>query len=324
MDKLTIRNSQDIRNYPKYLDSIDPTKRPLRRIIIHYNLAYMYPCGLKGCHQPHLDGYLVELEDGYVTNVGWKCGKEFGDKFVAEERRYRDQILRPKVISQIQSILPSIKNAQAEMEQLEENVDRISRCKHAMRSKVPRLYKDLERRAHASNDRVNEQIERTHKEIEDMQAMNPGGSRDRFRYREEFLGQIPGLNVLAVSVREAVVTNLTAKARTLLSSSISTLTTDKLVEWEIWLNHFDERVDNARKLVADGNSFFTKDCFRLLSHIATVQTEKAALPKLTTAVLLNAVTSQMKQIVVPAEPAALSKKQRDINKRMEAMLRKPK
>lgn len=121
-----------------------------------------------------------------------------------------------------------------------------------------------------------------------------------------------------------MVTNLIAKASNLLNTSISTLATNKLVEWEIWLNHFDEKIGNARKLVADGNSFFTKDCFRLLAHIATVHTEKAELPKLTTAALLNDVTSQMKQVAVSTEPVALSKKQRDINKKLEAILRKSK
>jgi hypothetical protein len=162
MDKLTIiRTPSDITSYPKYLESIDPKTRPLRRIITGYYLNEEYPCGLKSCHQPHKEGFLVELEDTYVTNVGWVCGQQFGEKFAIERTRYAEQILRPKAIATIQNIVSKINGLPQEIQRLAEEAARLSQCKQSMRSQFPRLYKDLERRAHSSDNRVTEQVELT-------------------------------------------------------------------------------------------------------------------------------------------------------------------
>jgi hypothetical protein len=322
MEKPTIRTPSDIINFPKYLESIDPKTRPLRRIITGYYLNEEYPCGLKSCHQPHKEGFLVELEDTYVTNVGWKCGEQFGEKFAIEHRRYTDLELRPRAITTIQDIVSKINGLPQEIQRLADEAARLSQCKQSMRSQFPRLYKDLERRAYSGNNRVTEQIELTPNEIDDLQAMTPGSSRGQFRYRDELRGVLPGLRVLATSIREEVISRFKSKADTIIGINIVALPTVELLEWQSWANHFDEMFAGAENLIADGNQFFTPECFALLKHISIDSAEKASVSKLTVAKLLIDGTNTDSHKEASVEPVALSKKQREIQKRLAAILRK--
>lgn len=318
MEKPIIRSSKDLLLLPNYLDSIDPSTQPLRRIITGYYLNAEYPCGLKNCHQPHREGFLVELEDGNISNVGWKCGEHFGEKFAIERTRYAELELRPKAIAIVQSVLTRLRSSRQELDRLAAEADRLSRCKLGMRRQFPKLYSELERRAHGGNDRVTEQIERTRQEIDDLQAMNPSGSRDRFRYREESRGVLPGLRVLATNIRDEIVVGFTNKADSLVETDIASLSTDKLLEWERWALDFDETMKRAQDIVAWGNAFFSQESFRLQAYVATVSAEKMALSKVTSAALLRENTYAPNGVAT--NPAVLTKKQRDAQKRLAATL----
>lgn len=322
MEKPIIRSPSDITNFPKYLKSIDPKTQPLRRIITGYHLNEEYPCGLKSCHQPHKDGYLVELENTYVTNVGWVCGQQFGEKFAIERLRYAEQEIRPKAITTIQDIVTKIRGIPQDLQRLADEAAQLSQCKQSMRSQFPRLYKDLDRLAHSGNNRVTEQIELTPKEIDDLLAMNPGSGRGRFRYREELRGVLPGLRVLAINIHEEVISRLKSKADTIIGINVSSLPTDKLLEWEGWAHRFDEMLADTKNLIADGNQFFTPECFDLLKYIATDLAEKAAISKLTVAKLLKEGTNKDTQKNVSVVPVAMSKKQRDSRKKLAAILKR--
>lgn len=315
-----IRTVQDLRDLPNYLESVDPHTQPLSKIITGYYLNEEYPCGLKSCHQPHRDGFLVELEDGNVTNVGWKCGERFGDKFSVERTRYAEREMRPKAIRIVQDTIPKLHGMRQEMTHLATEADRLSQCKQGMRSLFPKLYRELERRAHSGNDRIAEQVERTKKEVDDLYEMNPASSRERFRYREEPRGVLPGLRVIADNIREDVITAVTLKGDALLLLDIGSLSTEKLLEWERWAQHFDDIIQRARGTVAAGNQLFAPESFHLMAYIATVDTERRALVKLLPADLLRDKKSLTPASALPAHPAEQSKKQRDIQKRLEATL----
>lgn len=324
MTRPIIRTKQDFFHIASYEPSIDPVARPLRRIVTRYFLEVEYPCGLKGCHQPHKEGFLVELEDGGVSNVGWKCGERFGEKFLVEKKRYAEMELRPKAIVLVQEVVQKIRAMRTELARLDVDADRLSQFKRGLRSRLPNLYKALERRAHGSDARVTEQLERTEQEIQDLLALNPGVVRERVRYREEVRGTLPGLTVVTTNVREEVVTNLTARAATLLETNVAALATDKLLDWERWALNFDESVASAQRLLTAGSGLFGLEGWRLLPFLATTPSEKAALAKLTPDALLRGDQDNEPRAapaVSQAHPAELSKKQRDIQKRLNAALR---
>ncbi|MCX7177051.1 MAG: hypothetical protein NT159_24645 [Proteobacteria bacterium] len=320
MDRPTIHTPQDLRNYPNFVGSIDPKIQPLSHIITGYYLNEEYPCGLKGCHQPHKEGYLVALEDGNVSNVGWKCGEAFGEKFAIEKTRYTDLILRPKAIQTIQEAIVKIHGLRQDLDNLATEADRLSQCKLGMRNYFPKLYKELDRRAHSGTDRVVEQIERTSKEIEDLQALSPGASRESFRYRDEPRGVLQGIRVLAGNFRDDVIIRLTGRATELQHINVTSLPTDKLLDWERWAQNFDDTVTQARATISAGNALFSLESFRLMTYIATVDTERAKLKTLTVATLLRSGSGDAQ--VVSVHPAKQSKRDRDSQKRLEATLQK--
>lgn len=321
MEKPIIRTSRDLERLENYLPSIDPKAQPMRRIVTHYYLNALFPCGLKNCHQPHKDGFLVELEDGHLSNVGWKCGEHFGDKFATERRRYAEQELRPNAIRAVQEVVQIIQGMRDKLGQIAASADRLSQYKQGLRTQFPKLYRDLERRASDSNDRVSEQVERPEKEIDDLQAMNPGSGRERFRYRDELRGVLPGLRVLRKNIREEVVTKFTGKVEALLFTDIASLSTDKLLEWEGWALRFGDSMAEAQGLIGAGNAFFTPECFHLLTYVTTVHSEKIALSKLTVAALIKAEHRASDARSEPTEPTLLTKKQRDSQKRLAAIQR---
>lgn len=228
------------------------------------------------------------------------------------------KILRPRAIGIIQEKTSHLNKIRHDLERLTEDAEQLSQYKQRMRSLFPTLYTDLNRRAHAGNSRVNQSIELSNKEFEDQKAINPKASR----FREEFRGTIPGLRLIAVNIRDEVISNLTAKADEIMSANLAPLPTGKLTEWEIWVNNFDASLENTRQLISDGTEFFTPECFHLLGLIATIQTEKTALSKLTVAALKNGSSAMVTtKKSAAAEPATLSKKDRDRQKKLEAMLR---
>ena len=52
---------------------------------------------------------------------------------------------------------------------------------------------------------------------------------------------LPGLRVLAISIRDEVITQFTAKADTLQMASVVSLATERLLDWERWARQLDHR-----------------------------------------------------------------------------------
>lgn len=321
MKRPIIRSAQDLLSLPTYLESIDPITQPLRRIVTHYQLDQEFPCGLKGCRQPHKDGFLVELEDGNLSNVGHVCGKEFGeDRFGDEKRRYAEQVLRPQAIAIITTVLEQLQSLRPELAELRVHAERLSLYKRGLRERFSRLYVELERRAHNGGNRVSEQIELTPAEFEQRKAIDSRASR----YREEYRGTLPGLGILAENVHDVVITRLVAKADELREVDLSSMATNQLLEWQRWSTDFDEAFGNAKKLVAAGERLFTKESFQLMSLLVINHVEKAAVAKLAAADLINgrsATTGIQSGAAAGSNQPMLSKKQRDLQKKYDAIAR---
>ncbi len=320
--KPTIRTYLDIVNFPRYKESIDPKTKPLKRIIVPYSLKEEYPCGLEGCHTPHKDGYMVELEDGDVTNVGWICGKNFGEKFAYEKNRYAEQELRPKAISSIQIAKTKINSLSETLKKINEVAEHLSNCKAGIRNKFPSLYSELVRRAHNSDARVIEHVERAKEDFERLANLNPSVNREQFRYQEVGIGISPGLRIMAINIREELITNLTSVADVIVQTDLINIKTKKLLELENWANRLDETIQNANKIIADGNLFFSKDCYTLLSHITANPKEKKSIVKLTTNSLVSANAATTSADEQHVKLLGLSGKQRRIQKKLAAILKK--
>src|SRR5450759_2792891 len=216
-----IKSAGDLQKIKGYRYDIDPTREPLKKILQHYYVTPTIQCGLSGCHRWHNEGYLVELENGSLTNVGHICGAGFGDKFEAERIHYMDTIIRPQVLQTVRDGIIKLKSMQTQINNLSDVANRISFRKSEFRKRFPEASKNLDRRASNGDSMVMDSIERTRDEIENILATNPHQNRDSLRFREVEKGRIAGLQLFSFNIRESISQEIVSKAQELLALDLS-------------------------------------------------------------------------------------------------------
>lgn len=320
MERPVIRSAKDFDNIPKYEPSVDPKLRPLSRVITDYMLSAEHPCGLQGCHTPHKEGYLVELQDGGVTNVGWICGEAFGERFALEKNRHTERVLRPAAHQAIEGVRIKIRERRQELKQLAEAASRLSDLKQGFRTLFPDLHKKLERRAHSSDDRVIEVTERSEREISELMALRPSARKEDLRYKEELRGHLAGLSIWTTNIREMVVTRLTSKCAEVLEANAGTLPLDRLLEYQRWAHRFEESLEAAHAIVNAGDRFFATESFQLMQQIASVASEKTRLGRLKPRQLLQSDDNDAEAENRKAVPMKESKKDADRRRKADALI----
>ncbi len=261
--------------------SIDPNKYPLKRIVRHYHVNPEIQCSLSMCHRWHNEGYIVELDDGRLTNVGHICGKQFGEKFAIEEQKYQEQILRPQLIEAISSSKKKLAELKPLIDKLEQRAQIVSKRKSAFVSLFKEATQALKRRAVNGDTEVFESVERNKQEVDDLLAANPFQSREALQVKNISKGHIKGLRLFSENVFETTTSNLCNPLEQLVNLvDYQTLPLRKLVEWESWLRSLDEKSSHATALVEDSEQFFTKDNFKLISLLPNSPEVKSRLSKL--------------------------------------------
>lgn len=105
-DFIEIRSADEIYNRTAYLADIDPATSEPKKIIASYQFPEPIPCGLKNCHQPHKQGYLVLTASGSETNMGWVCGVNyFGINFRIMRKRFDRAVSAHRYKLRLQEIL---------------------------------------------------------------------------------------------------------------------------------------------------------------------------------------------------------------------------
>ncbi|MBB5190680.1 hypothetical protein HNQ50_001402 [Silvimonas terrae] len=78
---------------PAFNPRLDPGAHKLKEIIAGYTMPENVNCGLSNCRTPHQQGYVVQTEDGMVTNIGSVCGKNyFGVDFTRMSRDFEQKV----------------------------------------------------------------------------------------------------------------------------------------------------------------------------------------------------------------------------------------
>lgn len=72
---------EEIASRPKWQDGLDALRHKPMRIIGDYSFAKSkeIKCGLRNCRRPHMNGYVIETDDGIETHIGNRCGKTHFD-----------------------------------------------------------------------------------------------------------------------------------------------------------------------------------------------------------------------------------------------------
>lgn len=318
-ERVHINSANQLYELQGYTKDITPGLEQQLRIIGHYHLTPMIPCGIKSCHRPHNAGLVIALSGDRVSNVGHICGRQFGDRFQAAYKDYADQILRPQAIQKLAELKNRLATMHMELHGLRSDTNQLCERIEAFRKRFPRVTEQLVRRSHSGENRVFETIPRSNEEISDLLATSPGGKRDQFRYKEELRGHIPGLKIFSVKLREQIVTRFVDKAEALRDTEFTSLATEKLLELENWSEDFDQTNEGARNLLSTGNSFFTPETFALIAYLATDEGKAKELRQLTLDKLFK--SSVADASALKAAPLVQSKQDRARNKKMEALMR---
>jgi hypothetical protein len=290
--RYNIKLAADLQRIDGYRYDIDPTREPLKKILQDYYVTPTIQCGLSGCHRWHNDGYLVELENGNLTNVGHICGAGFGEKFETERIHYMDTILRPMVLQAVRDGKIKLESRQAQINILADSASRLSSRKSEFRRRFPDTARNLDRRASNGGSMVMDSVERTKGEIEDILAANPHQNRESLRFREIEKGRIAGLQLFSFNIRQSISQELVSKAQELIALDIDAqkLKTEVLVKWESWLNSFDERIEEAMNFVNKAEEFFSEENYQLIASLPLPRPESSLLKQIKTSALDEVMT----------------------------------
>ena len=179
-----------------FVAPLDHQQHALKAVLTDYHFPKVAPCGLKGCRQPHNNGFLVITEDDVETNVGKVCGRTFfGDEvFSTVHADYQRRRQRADLIQRF-------RNLQAEADpiaaRLKDVVFRQFGGKWARKVETAvtqvlgqGLMSSLEAAQLRGDLIVSRAVERTEQKIQNAMAMNLGLSRERARYSTESVGAL--------------------------------------------------------------------------------------------------------------------------------------
>jgi hypothetical protein len=274
-----LRTADDIEKLEGHVTKVDPLANPLNRIIEHYYIHPFYiKCGLAGCGQSHMEGCLVELADLSITNIGHVCGARFGERFELEKRKNYDTEYKPRLIQ-------SITQAQAKLaaDQLKLHEASLLARDHGQRINdltrmFPGLVENLRRRAFGNTAKVNESVERTKEEIDDLMAANRFQNRDELGFKEQYVGTISGFRFPSYDwSMSSGLRKLFHDLTKFYELKPRSLPMSDLQRWAHWAEDFDENLARTMIGIEDGNNFFTVPNFQLFAVLTPSDAMKARL-----------------------------------------------
>lgn len=266
-------SARDFNKIPNYCYNVDPTVEPLKRIVESYNLNFEVQCGLSNCHSWHKDGVIVELENGKLTNVGHICGNKFGEKFEFERKVYEDKVQRPKAIKLINELLQLLPLIGDKIDLIEKQTEVLQTRKLNFISQFPICSKELLRRAVNSDHEVNEPVQRTNTEIDDLLAASPYLNKGSLIYKEVKKGEILGLNLFNYNLQSNVSLRLIETIDKIKAADLNTEKLGKLIEFKSWVVGFEDLILEINKNISSAQSFFSEDNYKLLSLLSNLNEE---------------------------------------------------
>ncbi|MFL9918831.1 hypothetical protein PQR75_26305 [Paraburkholderia fungorum] len=281
-----VKTPADLKNLPGYVDRVNPASIGLRRIVWPYGFRTEVACALTNCRTPHKEGYVVELEDGAISNVGNVCGSDedkFSTKFSEEKAKFSDARRRDELMSTLLD-RPALQEIEREVRAAYSTAEKwIRRCE-AFATLFPEAYREIRRRSVSGESlSVVEVVERSQAEIADMVSSGLARNRAAARYKEVEKGVLQGVAVLDLSERK--MSSLWRRADALLTADPQSVQVSGLQELynEAYYLPIDAR--NATAACDAGNLFFSAANVRLMTLLTMSPTAKETLSKLTLATL---------------------------------------
>lgn len=281
MQRLRIRNASDIINLRGYVPKVDPDVTPLSHIVDSYDIRpAVIKCSL--CGQEHMDGRIVALIGGGLTNIGNVCGAKFGEKFTQALDEYKASLTLPILRHKITEGRSKIDSLQLPLLTLQNRIEDVRDRAMRFESMFPDTYRTLRRRAIDNQFNVFESVERSKEEIDDLMATNPFQNREFLKTREVHRGVITGHRFPATDwTSEQSVMRLFREASQFLDLDARQISMPIMRRWANWLEDFDANVEVIKQTLSEGDRFFSQSNFPLFALLPTTAQAQARLKALT-------------------------------------------
>lgn len=262
---------EDIAKRPRFKTEVDISITQIDKLITDYRFPEKHPCGKKGCHQPHNNGWLAVTTDNQECLIGSRCGKEWGgDSFILQRNQLSKRQARN---SQLTLISKTLQNAETIFDRIHEIKNRskgatwldktIKKLEENCTQEIMQVIKSRARRGESAveNSRLKTQEER------DSDDASQAGSSSS-AYKTEVIGQLVGLEVFNSDLREVLMDDIYSKLKTLQKLEPSALTTPALNKLTKEINEFELLFNKAEEILNYGKLFFsTATNFKLIKFL---------------------------------------------------------
>ncbi|CFR15155.1 Uncharacterised protein [Yersinia frederiksenii] len=288
---IEVNSWQDIIDRPHFRMNINPTTVELKEIIGSYQFNEDVNCGLTTCHQPHKRGYLVMTKEGFETNIGKDCGKNyfsvnFVDMKVKFDRdvkiSFQREIVRkaidkaPELLVLVEELRKQIKGA----DWLHQKIEKVKSRTEVGDAAATELRKMLkERRKELLLSRL-----ATETEKEDEYAIDPS-LKARLNgepfYITNVMGSVNFIEALAKEndLKEILIRDVTRTLKALIACDLTSIKERDLGHLSKDANSLDSKLLKAREAIEIAKKFLTKDNLSpLVRWIEITVTEKQAIP----------------------------------------------
>ena len=265
MQRPRIKSSSDITNLKGYLSKVDPETTPLSHIVDSYDIRPgVIKCAL--CGQEHMDGRIVALVGGGVTNIGNVCGARFGEKYQQALEQYRVSLTLPILRQKMIEGRSKIDSLQLQLLALENRIADLRTRTLRFEALFPDTYRTLRRRAVENQAEVYESVERSKEEIEDLIAANRFQNRESLKIKQASRGKIAGHRFPATDwSSEQSAVRLFREANQFVDVNSQHAGMPAMRRWANWLEDFDSNVHAIGQILEEGNQFFSQTNFMLFA-----------------------------------------------------------
>jgi hypothetical protein len=272
-DFVEIRSPDEIYSRPDYQADIDPTASKPEKIIAGYQFPEAIPCGLKNCHQPHKQGYLVLTTSGAETNMGWVCGvNHFGVDFRMMRKSFDRAASMHRYKLRLQEILGNADDILSRWNGLVNEAHGLRWLQQSMRwfsrtypPSVVAMVRDRSRRGDAV---VSVERERSKQQLDAAEVANPGVSRERLRYIAEPVGQLQGLSIFEKDLYAHEAYKVENGLQELRGLDLESLSYRKLGDLYRWASTIEDSLLDVELLLEEGQKFFQAENLGLLGYLA--------------------------------------------------------
>lgn len=273
----------DLQAIPCYEPIVDFGKasgRSLKDVLTEYEVAKIdeVPCGIQGCRQRHMHGYVVFTSDAKITNIGKDCGKKhLGLEFTQARKSFK---VRRKAADNRKAVAKSFDELhvhQSKIDHLLKLSRALGRCKKVLREWSPAINAKLVRMAEIRSSQivVERRMSKRDAQVHYLQTNTSRKDYERGRPMvEEKVGTLDGLPFFRTSLAALMgksVTPAIDRLKALSEQEIRDLQPREVEGLSRDLGNAIRSLREAEQLADQGLRFFTPENVSKLAHMGATE-----------------------------------------------------